>query len=240
MNVPGHNDKPLTQTEMAAQLRQHATVSTSSVAARRYCHEGGMTHADGVPDAGDKIPDASASGRCGDVLTWVCSRCGSWLSDDQVGTVHQGRLTGKQLKMVECPDCRGVAYNIEQLDVLRAEEDRNVASERARRQRALVLTTGAGLLFLVLPGMAEYLLLLIIAMGVGPLRTLDIKTKMGMLTITGAVFCINVFTAGLLGMGFFTGQWFSYVTAAGITVMSLGMALVVDRVGSLGGGLFYR
>lgn len=240
MNVTGNNDKPMTHAEMAAQMRQHAAESTSSVAARRYRYEHGLVNACAAIEADADVCNPSMPEVDGDMLTWVCSRCGSWLSDNQVGTVHQGRLTGNQMMMVECPVCRGVAYSIEQLNAIRDEEEQAMAREQVRKQKSLALTTCAGILFLVLPGMVEYLLLIIIAMWIGPLRTLDIKTKMGVMIITGAVMCINVFTAGLLGMGFLTGQWFSYVTATGITVMSLGMALVVDRVGSLGGGLFYR
>lgn len=239
MDESRHDDTPMTQAEMAAQLHRHATTSTSSVAARSYRYERGMSSSGSAPETEYGAVEVRMPGTADTILAWVCSRCGAWLSDEQVGRVHQGHL-GQQVQMVECPDCRGVAYNMQQLQAIREEDERAAACVQAQQRRAIVCTTGAALLFMVLPGMAEYLLLAVVAMWVGPLRTLDIKTKMGMLIITGAVFCINVFTAGLLGMGVVTGQWFAYVTATGITAMSLGMALVVDRVGRLGGGLFYR
>lgn len=240
------NDDILSPEEMAEQLQRFARENRTSPVARRLRYEQGIPSATGdhPTEIEENIiaPQPELPAYSGGRYTWLCSDCGIKLTESQIGRVHYNRSHFSQLMTTECPVCRGVARNIQQMLDIRSDKERRLA-ETARRIRNGWLATGTALLlFLVFPGITEYLALLCTTLWVGPLQHLDMKSKMGSLLITGAITCIIAFVGYAVGLGFFSSdsRMIAYAAYSVVTIMFLIMAKTAAKIGSVGGGLIYN
>lgn len=206
----------------------------------RHCQEPAspIASSKGPPEGtADPLPPADDAGP----YTWLCTSCGSKLSDGMIGKVYQSRFQFTQLLTTQCPLCGGVARNICQLREIRTEEERMEALQLRKRRNGWLATGASFLLLLALPAVAEFYLWFGMLLWVGPLRRLELRSKLAMFLIAG--FC----TIFLSELGFFYpyGDWLTTLSVfMGLAVLTLVIGfvlhIIMDKAGSLGASLFYR
>lgn len=240
----GKDTLPLTPDEMAAELKRFAETSAASSAARQYRYQQSekASGALAMPEPEKPVRSLTFKLPQNSRYSWICSSCGSVHTDAEIGNIHQSRFHFNDLIIAECPSCHGALHNIAQLRKMEADEKLAQARELRLIRRSRLATIVAFIFYLMFPGVIEFMTLLTVVLWIGPLRRLDVKTKCGALIIAGAFSVINTFTFGALGMGFVDGtsRILSYCMALIISAVIVAMALVIDRAGRFGGGLFSR
>ena len=244
---------PLTKKEMQQMLLQHLETNPDTTASRRMRYDF-MSEIGVEPVIAPRTDEhLTREVECNIGLRresitsrWVCTGCGLKFTNEHIEKVHLPSAYFSNDSLAECPECGGLLRDLQQAVLEERERRLKERSEKQINRRNRSIMVAALILFVLLPGMLEYLLLLAAALWFGPLKRVAVKMKMGAIIAMG---WITLFLALLHGVnGDFTDVGFvgcsNYIRAWLLWLMISGILAtawwVIESLSSAGGGLFCR
>ena len=225
----------LTPEEMQEQLRAYAERNTGTYAARSVRYDLGIQNPEknetssGTPAVPLDLSKPSAP------ADWQCTGCGARL-DGSLLKIHASRLAFNDQQLATCPHCGGAAQNLQQVSNRLAEErEKELIKQKTNLRNSIICSVGL-VLFLFSPSIFTFLLCWVIAFWFGPLRETHLKMKLGAIFVIFWGGFIGTFAISQLGEDYF-GKLLLWLL---ITLVMVAAGWMIERVSSLGGGLFYK
>lgn len=241
--------QPLTQAEIAAELRRFAESNPVAAGARSIRYDlNGAPHRTALSndnsDTDRDLPNQTVSEpEAGERYLWRCGSCGHKLTQSQVGKEFAAAALHKDgRRMTACPKCNGVAYHHEDERRIKEEITREEAKKARYRKHRIVCMVVAVLFFLALPACVGFLALVMVTLAAGPLALLDLRVKMAALLLAGS----GTFLLSFLGAGLIVPEnWaIGYILFGscygGVVIISLLISHFVRKIGDGVGSVIFR